>query len=152
MKSLLLLGLCWLTSIGAHAAESAAVTAVLRADQARLTAMMAGDGKTLGNILSEDLRMVHSDGRVESKADYIKNLLAGDTAYTDAKTSQIETVAPTPDTVVVLGMQEMKKKLGPTWSDIKLRYMAVYRNERGTWRMVAWQSARPAGTSVVPPK
>lgn len=152
MKSLLLLGLCWLTSIGAHAAESAAVAAVLRADQARLTAMMAGDGKTLSNILSDDLRMVHSDGRVESKADYVKNLLAGDTAYTDAKTSQIETVEPTPDTVVVLGMQEMKKKLGPTWSDIKLRYMAVYRNERGTWRMVAWQSARPAGTSVVPPK
>jgi hypothetical protein len=46
----------------------------------------------------------------------------------------------------------MRKRLGTEWSAIKLRYLAVWRNESGTWRMVAWQSARPSGNSVVPAK
>jgi ketosteroid isomerase-like protein len=128
------------------------VISALRADKARLAAMMAGDGSALAELMSDQLRFVHSDGRVESKADYVKNLMAGDTAYADAKTSELETTQVSPDVVVVLGVQEMRKRLGPTWSDIKLRYLAVWRNENGKWRMVAWQSARPTGNSTVPAK
>lgn len=138
-------------SLIAHAAEPA-VEAALRADQARVQAMMAGDGATLAQLMSDQLRFVHSDGRVESKTEYVKNLMAGDTAYADAKTSELETMQVAPEVVVVLGVQQMRKRLGPAWSDITLRYLAVWRNEGGTWRMVAWQSARPSGNSVVPPK
>jgi ketosteroid isomerase-like protein len=129
-----------------------AVISVLRADKARIAAMMAGDGEALARLMSDQLRFAHSDGRVESKADYVKNLMAGETAYADAKTSELETMQVSPDVVVILGVQEMKKRLGATWSEIKLRYLAVWRNENGTWRMVAWQSARPSGNSVVPKK
>lgn len=137
------------TSLG-HAAESAAAQAVRRADQARLTAMMAGDGKALAGLMSDELRFVHSDGRMEMKDSYVKNLLAGDTAYADAKTSDVQALEPAPGVVVLIGSQEMRKRLGPTWSDVKLRYMAIWRNEAGTWRMFAWQSMRPAGNSTVP--
>ena len=133
------------------AAEPAVISAV-KADKARLTAMMAGDGEALARLMSDQLRFVHSDGRVESKADYVKNLMAGDTEYADAKTSELETTQISADVVVVIGVQEMRKRLGPTWSDIKLRYLAVWRNESGVWRMVAWQSARPTGNSTVPKK
>ena len=133
------------------AAEPAVISA-LRADKARLAAMEAGDGEALGRLMSDQLRFVHSDGRVESKADYVKNLMAGDTAYADAKTSELETTQVANDVVVVIGVQEMRKRLGTEWSTIKLRYLAVWRNESGTWRMVAWQSARPSGNSVVPVK
>jgi hypothetical protein len=78
--------------------------------------------------------------------------MAGDTEYADAKTSEVETMQVTTDVVVVLGVQEMRKRLGPTWSEVKLRYLAVWRNEYGEWRMVAWQSARPSGNSTVPKK
>ena len=142
--------------VGGFLAQSAwaepAVISALRADKARLAAMMAGDGQALAELMSDQLRFVHSDGRVESKGDYVKNLMAGDTAYADAKTSELETMMVSPEVVVVLGVQEMRKRLGPTWSDIKLRYLAVWRNEYGKWRMVAWQSARPSGNSVVPKK
>lgn len=133
-------------------AAEPAVISVLRADKARLAAMMAGDGEALGRLLSDQLRFVHSDGRVEAKTDYVKNLMAGDTAYADAKTSELETTQISPEVVVILGAQEMRKRLGPDWSTVRLRYLAVWRNENGTWRMVAWQSARPSGNSVVPPK
>lgn len=133
-------------------AAEPAVISVLRADKARLAAMMAGDGEALGRLLSDQLRFVHSDGRVEAKTDYVKNLMAGDTAYADAKTSELETTQISPEVVVILGAQEMRKRLGPDWSTVKLRYLAVWRNENGAWRMVAWQSARPSGNSVVPSK
>lgn len=134
-----------------RAAESP-VEAVRRSDQSRLAAMMAGDGTALQKLLSDELSFVHSDGRVETKQDYVKNMLAGDTAYTDAKTSDVQAKQIAADVIVLIGAQEMKKRLGPTWSEIKLKFMAVWRNEGGTWRMVAWQSMRPAGNSVVPPK
>jgi hypothetical protein len=137
--------------VGSVRAEPAVIAAV-RADQARIRAMMAGDGAALGALMSDQLRFVHSDGRVESKAEYVKNLMAGDTQYADAKTSELETMQVDAEVVVILGVQQMRKRLGPDWSDVKLRYLAVWRNESGVWRMIAWQSARPSGNSVVPKK
>ena len=149
---LLLAGFSSLLFSASHAAESADVGAVLRADQARLAAMMAGDGVALGKLMSNELKFVHSDGRVESKADYVKNVMAGDTAYADARTSEVRALEPASNVVVLIGAQDMRKRLGPAWSEIKLRYLAVWRNENGTWRMFAWQSMRPSGNSVVPKK
>jgi hypothetical protein len=146
-----LLGLAAMVVVPLLAAEPPVISA-LRADKARLAAMMAGDGEALGKLMSDQLRFVHSDGRVESKSDYVKNLMAGDTAYAEAKTSNLETTQVANDVVVIIGLQEMRKRLGTEWSNITLRYLAVWRNENGMWRMVAWQSARPAGNSVVPAK
>lgn len=134
----------------APAVESPDVAAVLRADASRLAAMMAGDGAALGRVLSDELVFVHSDGRIESKADYVRNLMAGDTAYTNAKTSELRTQQPSSDVVVLIGRQDMRKRLGAAWSEITLRFLSVWRKEAGTWRMVAWQSMRPAGNSTVP--
>ena len=138
-------------SVAARAAESA-VEIVLRADAVRLKAMGASDGAALAKILSDEVVFIHSDGRLESKGDYIKNLTAGDTAYSDLKTAEVQARQIATDVIVLAGAQEMRKKLGPEWSDLKLRFMSVWRNENGTWRMVAWQSLRPSGNSVVPPK
>jgi len=133
----------------ASAAESSIET-VLRIDASRLTAMMDGDGAALGGVFSNDVTFVHSDGRAEGKTAYIKAMTAGDTSYENVKTSNVEAKQVTPDVIVLIGAQEMRKKLGPDWSEIKLRFMSVWRNESGTWRMIAWQSLRPAGNSVVP--
>jgi ketosteroid isomerase-like protein len=133
-------------------ASEPAVAAVLRADAERIAAMMKGDGAALGRLMSDELVFVHSDGRLESKPDYVKNMTAGDTAYTNAKTSELKTLQPAPNLVVLIGVQDMRKKLGDSWSDIHLRFMSIWRNENGTWRMYAWQSMKPSGSSVVPPK
>ncbi len=136
----------------AHAAETAAVSTVRRADSARLAAMMAGDATALGRLMSDELKFVHSDGRIETKDEYVRNMMAGDTQYADARTSEVQALEPAPKVVILMGAQQMRKRLGPTWTEITLRYMAVWRNEGGTWRMFAWQSMRPAGNSVVPKK
>lgn len=138
-------------TLGASGSEAPAA-AVRQADAMRCAAMMRGDGPALAALLSDELRFVHSDGRIESKADYVRNLLAGDTAYAEVRTAELQTREPAPGVVVLFGAQEMRKRLGPTWSDVKLRFMAVWRLEDGRWRMFAWQSMRPAGSSAVPAK
>jgi hypothetical protein len=138
-------------TFGLRAAESG-VEQVLHADNLRLKAMMAGDGAALGAVLSDDLNFVHSDGRRESKTEYVRNLTAGDTAYTDAKTWDIQPQRVTPDVIVLTGAQSMRKKLGTEWSVIELRFQSVWRIEKGTWRLVAWLSMKPSGNSVVPKK
>ena len=149
MKSaLLVVVFCALFPL-AFAAEAPAAE-VLRLDQARLAAMMAGDSTKLNALFSDDLVFTHSDGRIESKPDYVKNMMAGDTQYADAKTHDVRTLQPSADVMILLGAQEMRKRLGPTWSDIKLRFMSVWRKEPGGWRMYAWLSMKPSGSSVVP--
>ncbi|MFO1449512.1 MAG: nuclear transport factor 2 family protein [Opitutaceae bacterium] len=133
-------------------AKDPSVVAVFRADQERLDAMMSGNVSALARVLSDELVFVHSDGRVESKGDYVKNLLAGDTAYEKAGTADVRTLEPAKGVVILIGAQTMRKRLGGTWSDVSLRFMSVWRNEDGDWRMVAWQSMRPSGSSVVPKK
>ncbi|MBI5769128.1 MAG: nuclear transport factor 2 family protein [Verrucomicrobia bacterium] len=134
---------------GVRAAETAA-DIVKRIDLSRLEAMRQSDGPALARIFSDEIVFIHSDGRSEGKASYIKAMTAGDTAYTDLKTAEVLARQIAPEVIVLSGAQEMKKRLGPTWSDIKLKFMSVWRNEGGTWRMVAWQSMKPAGNSVVP--
>ncbi len=133
-------------------AADASVAAVLRADDARLKAMMAGDAAVLAAVFSDELVFVHSDGRRESKREYVKNLTAGDTAYADAKTSDVQAQRVSADVIVLTGAQSMRKKLGAEWSQIDLRFQSVWRDESGVWRMVAWLSMKPSGNSVVSPK
>lgn len=79
-------------------------------------------------------------------------MTVGDTAYADVETSGVAARQITDDVVVLVGEQKMRKKLGATWSEIKLCFMSVWRRESEAWRMIAWQSLRPAGNSVVPPR
>lgn len=145
----LVAGFGWISPL---LAADPAVVAVFKADQERLDAMMTGNVSALARVLSDELVFVHSDGRVESKGDYVKNLLAGDTAYEKAVTADVRTLEPAKGVVILIGAQTMRKRLGGTWSDVSLRFMSVWRNEDGDWRMVAWQSMRPSGSSVVPKK
>lgn len=142
----------FILSLGlARAAESSA-DLVLRADQDRLKAMMASDTAGLNKVFSDELVFVHSDGRREAKNDYVKNMTAGDTAYADAKTSDVQAQRVSNDVIVLTGAQSMRKKLGTEWSTIDLRFQSVWRNEGGAWKMIAWLSMRPSGNSVVPKK
>jgi ketosteroid isomerase-like protein len=135
----------------AKAAESP-TDIVQRIDQSRLEAMRKGDGTALARVFSDEMVFIHSDGRSESKKDYVKNMTAGDTAYTDIKTYDVNVRQIAPEVILLSGAQDMRKKLGSTWSDIKIRFLSVWKNEGGTWRMVAWQSMKPSGNSVVPSK
>jgi len=122
--------------------SESAVAAAMRADQARVEAMLAHDLKTLDALGSDQLRYVHAGGLMHSKAQWLKNYET--TKFTTVTTSDVQTTQVAPDVVAVFGVQDMKGWAGTEWKEAKLNYLGVWRNEKGTWRLIAWNCQRIA--------
>jgi ketosteroid isomerase-like protein len=114
---------------------------VLQADERRFDAMRKGDWPALDAALADDLTYVHSTARLETKAEHIANLRAGKPHYRG--------IAPRDRQArvhggvgIVNGVSEMHVENAGVEQRFTVRYLAVYANAGGTWRMIAWQSTR----------
>jgi len=94
-------------------------------------------------IFFADLGYRHSNGDHDTKASYIEKLATGITKYrryehTDRKfTSAAPGIALMTARVRIQGRSLSSREL-----DVYLSVLAVYREEKGAWRFLAWQSAR----------
>ena len=113
---------------------------VLQADDRRFEAMQKADWAVLEASLADDLSYVHSTARLESKAEHVANLKAGNPHYRG--------IAPRDRRVrvhgavgIVTGVSDMHVESDGRGQQFTIRYLAVYvKGER--WRMIAWQSTR----------
>ncbi len=121
-------------------AEPAA--AVLNAEDARFAAMIAGDAAAMRRALAEDLEYVHSTAVVEGREGLIESITSGRTRYSAVTGLERQVVMLSPETALVRGTGRFKVFAGTTPLDLKLRYLAVYGREEGTWRLRSWQSLR----------
>jgi hypothetical protein len=135
--------------LSAAAAESSA-DAVLRADAQRLAALEAGDIAAFNELVSEELHLVHSDGRVQTRAEYVAPVISGEIAYENIRTYDVQVMRATEDVVVLHGRIDMRKRTGLQKVDQRLMFLAVWRLEHGVWRLFAYQSARPPGSDPIP--
>lgn len=117
-------------------------TAVLAAEDARFAAMIAGDAEALRRQLADDLEYVHSTGVVESREQLIASITSGRTRYAAVSRLERQAVMLAPDSAFVRGTGRFEVFAGKTPLDLKLRYLAVYGREEGTWRLRSWQSPR----------
>lgn len=126
--------------ITAHAASS---DDVLAAEQARRTALLAGDAEALERLLSDDLRYIHSNGRLETKAEIIRGFRTKHVVYERFELSKLHARLIDPDVATVTGTIEQKKLTGGKGNDLKLLFQSVWRRESGAWRLIAIQTAQP---------
>ncbi len=116
--------------------------ALTAADEERLAATKLGDATRLGAILSDDLHYAHSNGKVDTKAVLIDALSARKSVYEsfDYKERKF--------TLIGAGLATMTGrvlvKVGPPGkpNDLDLSYLALWREENGKWRFLAWQSCK----------
>jgi hypothetical protein len=144
MKTLFrLLPLLTLLVAFARAADDKIIAAVRAADDERMAAFIAADEKRLQTLFSDELHYAHSSGRVDTKVSQIALLKAGTTRYQkfDHK-ERVYTVAG-PNLVLSRGrvLVHMTPRNGEAFVN-DLNYLAVWRNEGGTWRFLAWQSCK----------
>lgn len=139
MKTALLLCLFAIFSGSATATDNAA--AVIAAEKARGTALLQADIATLTALLSDDLRYVHSSGRLEDKAHALKDLAEKRVAYERFETTELHAAEVAPTIVVLTGRINMRKFGSGKWADIRLLFQSVWRQESGAWRMVSMQTA-----------
>ena len=131
-----------LFTVSAWAAEEALFAAVRTADDERVAATQTGDRARLAAIYSDDLRYVHSNGKVDDKAEHVDGLAKRTSVYEkfDYQTREFRLAA----TGVILMSGRViihsTNAKGKTQNDVN--FLAVWRLEQGQWKFLAWQAAK----------
>jgi ketosteroid isomerase-like protein len=118
------------------------ITDVRTADDTRLEAMMAGDAARLDAIFSDDLRYAHSNGQVENKKEFIKSLSSRHMVYESFTYQERRFEAVGPGVVLMAGRVIINASSAGQKLVLNLNFLAVWREEGGRWRFLAWQSSR----------
>jgi ketosteroid isomerase-like protein len=143
LRSALLAALV-LPALHVMAAEDALTAALRAADDERVAATMAGDRTRLAAIYSDALHYAHSNGKVDTKASQIEGVAAGPTRY-EAFTYRERTFVPAgPGVALMKGrlVVTTRNRASGQPGQLDLSYLAVWRQEGGQWRFLAWQSCR----------
>lgn len=118
------------------------IAAVRAADDDRLDAMMAGEAARLDAVFSDDLRYAHSNGRVDNKEDFIKSLVSRRMVYESFAYQERTFQAVGPGVVLMSGRVLVHASSAGQKLVLDLNFLAVWREEGGRWRFLAWQSSR----------
>jgi ketosteroid isomerase-like protein len=134
----LLLALALLTQIVACETTRVSVRDV---ERMRFHAMVQNDLKSLAPLLSEDLVYVHTDGAVESKAEFLQRLRSGALRYRSIEPTDVR-VRTFGSTAIVTGRSQMAVTIAGADREFAIRYTAVYVVRGDRWQLVSWQSTR----------
>lgn len=138
-RLLLLLALC---AGRLPAAEDALIAAVRAADDERIAAMLAADSAGLAAILSDQLHYAHSSGFIDTKASFIESLAGRHVVYESAEYVQRDFIPAGSGVMLMKGRARFKAVRGAERNLLDLNFLAVWREEGGRWRFLAWQSSR----------
>ena len=150
MKPIFLLALSLLTSqvalqsINAQTVTQAEslIAAVKAADDARIATMRSPDRDKLNAIFSDDLRYAHSNGVIDTKGSFIELLGSGKTKYLGYEHKDRSITIPAPGIALVTGQARIQAESAAGKMDNVLSYLSVWREEKGQWRFLAWQSCK----------
>ena len=112
------------------------------ADDERVAAVKAGERDKLAAIFSDDLRYAHSNGIVDNKASYIEVLATGATKYLTWNYEERNFTFPAPGIALMTGRTRLKIGKAEGTSEMVLGFLAVWREEKGQWRFLSWQSCK----------
>lgn len=116
--------------------------AVLRAEDARFAAMVAGDAEGMRRAFAEDLAYVHSTGDVQGRDDLVASISGGQLRYLMLDPAERKVAFLGPDAAYVLGRGHIRAQAGDREVDFQGRYLAIYGRSGESWRLRAWQSLR----------
>lgn len=125
-----------------HADETPEQSAVRAADEARIAAMRNPDRATLEAVFSDELRYIHSNGVIDTKASFVDLLVSGKSKYLAYDHVERDVTFPAPGIALMNGKAKLRVASENGELDLNLSYLAVWREENGKWRFLAWQSCR----------
>lgn len=117
---------------------------ILLAEQRRQAALVEADVAVLQEVLADELRYVHADGRVESKYELIASLESGRVDYLALRARDLRVRALGEAGVVTGTATQRVRVTGGREQKLHLHFTAVYAKQGGAWRLQAYQSTRAA--------
>jgi hypothetical protein len=119
------------------------IQAAVAADIQRTAALVAADTKALDQLCGDELIFGHADGRIQSKAELLASLSAGDIRYFAINPGQREVRLLAEAVALVFSSAELLVGTAENARPLKIRYLAVYRfDARLGWRLTAYQSSQ----------
>ena len=137
-----LLPLLALALVSVRAVDDKLVAAVRAADDERLAATKDADPKRLDAIFSADLRYAHSSGKVDTQASCVKSLTSRATVYESFDYKERNFTVASPGIVLMTGRVLIRAANDGQQVENDLNFLAVWREESGHWRFLAWQSCK----------
>ncbi|CAJ5614290.1 nuclear transport factor 2 family protein [Burkholderia pseudomallei] len=120
------------------------IDAIRALERDRFRAMVDGDGEALDALLSDEVCYVHTNGKRETKQQFIDAITAGRRRYRQIEI-QSQDVLPVGDaTYVVAGRALIEMETNNGGLVFSIAYTAVQTHESGRWRLLAWQATRCA--------
>lgn len=126
----------------AQAGDPDLIAAVRAADDERTAATVAAVPARLDAIFSEQLHYAHSNGVIDTKASYVDSLVSGRSDYVSFEYLSRDFVPAGPGVVLMKGRAIIKAGAPGQPNTNDLNYLAVWREEGGKWRFLAWQSCK----------
>lgn len=114
---------------------------LLAANASRFRAMMREDLPGLDTLLAPELTYIHSDGALESKAQFLATVRTGRLHYQAIEPGDLKAHVYG-DAGVVTGRSRMRVKAGADLLQFSIRFTALYRRTGKRWLLVAWQATR----------
>ena len=114
---------------------------IIELDKKRMNAMAQKDVAALKNMLCKGLVYTHSSARQDTKESLIEGMESGKTVYTSIVPSEVK-AQDLGNAVVLTGVAAISVNSGGKPNSFRVRFIDVYENQNGTWRMVHWQSTR----------
>lgn len=133
---------CLSFAVATRAAEVSPADAVAAADDRRVAAFLSGDRARLDPVLSAELRYAHSNGNVDTKASLLDAVAARRLQYLELDGVERVISVLSADVATVSGHCHLKVSGNGQTIDMNVSFLAVYRREAESWRLIAWQSAR----------
>ncbi len=125
------------------------IAALTAADNERLAAAKAGDKTRLDAIFSDALHYAHSSGKIDTKASYLASLVARATVYESIDYQERTFTLLAPGIAQMTGRVLIKATNKGARADNDLNFLAIWREENGQWRFLAWQSCKlPAAAAT----
>lgn len=128
--------------VAARAADDAVIAAVRAVDDARTAAIVAANRAQMEAIFSDQLHYAHSSGVIDTKASYIQSLVSRSTVYESFDYKERKFTVAAPGVVLMTGRVIVKAGPAGAPNTNDLNILAVWRQENGKWRFLAWQSCR----------
>ena len=127
---------------GAVLAAGSPADAVKAAEKAWAAATVAGDEAALDILLADDLAYTHSNGETDSKRVFIGNLKSGARRYHKLDHESMEVRVYGNAAVLTANAQLATSQKGGAQNPAHLRFVHVWVQQGGKWRLVAHQSLR----------
>lgn len=136
--ALLLLLLLPATLVWSQSKEEKKIAAAV---EALNKALVAADGNTLKNLVTDELSYGHSGGRIEDWQMFLDSAVNGTFKYVSIDASN-QTIKVAKKAAIVRSLLLIKATSNGTPTDLKLGVLQVWQKRGGGWKLLARQAVK----------